>query len=448
MIYWIIFFFETLYFGLIHGGTAALMFSISTILTFYTAKNDYFRLNRYIPKNLILQIFFFTSFMGLIITSISLYGYGSTFAPYGDDSTYFINIKALYEGGMLYKIPTLYEFVLIPYYAFANLFVEDVTHMHLISFNWYLASLIGPLAIIFTGNFIEIKNKTTVYLCIAGLYLNSIFMDSVVNLYRDGLICVLMLIAINRGKNKIDLKTLVLVSLVFLLRAASGLILLLIVVAFNYYNKYRAVSVFKIFLRLFSLLFLVILIDNFIGLGGIMRSFFGKGGYMTLINLIESRTTTILNDSGSFSERIRSSGLIGQFLAYCITIIAPLSPQPIIANIYVSIRGMSIFLYTGITPRSFLSIFGLFNTVITGPLLIFGLIKLSYKNNKNFIIFIIYLLVVAFVTFISFQSRHRLMFYIFNPFVIAYAISNLNKKNINLIILIAMMLLGIIIIQL
>ena len=420
----------TLILALMHGWSVGIMYAFSGTLTMMTSRLSLFKSSYIISRKLLVNCFLVLSFFGICITTISFYGYGSTFGPYGDDSTYLMNVKSIYHGTTFYKIPTLYEFIFIPYYWIASLFTKDVGHMHLISLNWFIASLIGPLSIILASQYIKITKKRYVYWGILALLSQSIFLDSVLNLYRDGLVCVCMLMAlisINANQWK---RVFMFVLFTALLRGGSALLLVSIIGLLQFHKNVYSINKLGLAFRIILVAAFAVFVDQLIGLGSFMRDFSGSTTGVGMNELLEARSASILNvQDGSMSEKIRKYGVVGNFLAMIITITAPLSFHNLMETIDVHIRGVSTFTYTGITPRSFLSYFGVFNTMITGPLVLIGITKNLMSKHKGFLITLSYLIIVFFVVFISFQSRHRLMFYIFHPYFVIYALSKAQKNR-------------------
>ena len=395
---------------------------LSIYLVVYTFFQFYLRRRR-INNSLGNGIWLIVFSLGIVVVSLNYWTYGHTFGPYRDDSMYYYNIQSLALGNNPYKFPTLYEITMAPLYFLLNSIFLSVSHISLLLINWLFAVLIVlesvELVKLLTG--LNLGSKLIIYF---PLLFNSIFLDSVLNLYRDGMLIYLMLLGFRYGYIRSYKKTFVAIILVFLLRPASAVIMLLVLFALSMMHKSTTSLLLRGLVVGSVVLFIVAFLDSTLGLGGYMRSVAGGVGNISISELYQSRTEVILNvDEGSGSETIRKSGLFGQLLSLIPTIFAPLQIQSFTDTIVVDIFGVSNFQYSGITTRSFLSILGVLNTIVTAPLVALGVL-IKIRKNKEISIVLAYILIVIFVAFISFQARHRLMFMIFHPYFAFYGLKN------------------------
>ena len=385
--------------------------------------------------------------LGIFAVSVNYWTYGYTFGPYRDDSMYYYNIQSLAKGNIPYKFPTLFEIVLAPVYLFLDKIFHSVNHASLLLINWLLGSLIVLESVELVKLMVGRHIKCSVFLYTA-LLLNSIFLDSILNLYRDGMLIFLMLLGFRYGYSKTDGRTIVTIILVFLLRPASAFIMLLGLYAFRIKEKSRTPLIINGLYTGAVVLFALLFLDQTLGLGGYMRSAADGVGNISIGQLYETRSSAILNSQGgSGSETIRNLGIIGQILSLIPTIFAPFKIHSYSSPLIVDIFGISNFQYTGVTTRYLLSIMGVLNTLITAPLVGLGIVHRLIQNRRlSFVL--VYILIVCFVAFISFQSRHRIMFMIFHPYFAYYGLEYIKTKLNSLLLIYSTTLLFLLILNL
>lgn len=392
-------------------------------------------------KRIIILSYLIISLVGLlfVINYYSLYGF--TFGPYWDDSMYFYNIADLATGETLYKTPTLYEISLVPWYKFVSLFKTDITSLDILPVNWIFSSLVVTLSLMLTR--LVVKQRFKLLLPFLAIIGNSIFLDSVANLYRDGFALLLFLGTLVSGMNG-KFKTALLFSILCSgVRLATGGIAILGLIWLYYLKKIHQGGFKKIILVPTAIIVLVLVVDMQFPLGDYMRSLLAGGdSSVTIVEVALERANRFVESGseGSTIDRIYRLGPIGYLLAPIATIFAPVEFISPIKNFIVDIRKQSSFSVSGLYPRA---LWGWITTIlwaIIGPRLVLGIYKSRKGNKFEKLFLLLFLLTVLAVTFISFQTRHRTTFIVLFPMFVAISEKYISGNR--LIIIISLIFIG------
>ncbi len=379
-----------------------------------------------------LFIYFYLAFWGSI-AYLSYYVFcGNTFAPYHDDSYYFLNIKNIFEGNFDGEA-TLYEYFLSFIYLFLSPFVK-LSHTLLLPINW----LMGTLCIIKSIKFADIvcENKKKSHFLSIGLFLFCApFLEGTIHLYRDPLMCLLLILSIERLYNHNYIKGTILTFFTGLVRGANGMILLM------YSGIQYIISKFKLnkkslIISVIILLFTVISLDKFIGINNYLRGFSSGGGDTeSIVSSISDRREIFLEGEGGVVSLMRSNNILLNFIAVPIYMISPISVGPFITTESYIIRNEPSYTIVRFRIESILE---LISSVFYGFLFIRIIIGSYYwskeKNINKFSLFLIFIIMVLLVTFISMQHRHKMMFIMLYPILLNYFDKySKNRKNCNII---------------
>jgi len=391
------------------------MFLIGYIL-FY--KN---RLSQYSNFYIFSRSFIFLTFLGLL-NVIDNYNYTGEFFGFGNDDRFFFNnITGLIKYGFGYKYNIgLYEHLLyFPAKILSYFISRDLTILDLLPINWFIGAIIPVLI----NSVSKLLFKTTVkfQILLLALLINNKYYDTIIHLYRDGLLYVFLLIAIITFLKRKYILTFISVILTSLLRSGHAILLVFFIVL----NKIFKNTLSNKILTLTSLTIITVLTFQYMDYNIIPYT--GQYQYIekrasafsdySLIEFVEFRKEIFSKRSGHQSDiRQKSYGnnivsiLIGSLLQmfYPITFHFPYFDYSYVKS---SIEQIN---FTFIAIIKWFSIIAWIWII---PLMILGF-KKCYKIKENgYSIIIFYLVSLLTVTFISMQSRHGLIFVILNPII-------------------------------
>lgn len=356
--------------------------------------------------------------------------YNSYFGPYGDDSAYFYTIKSLAEGGVPYKIPTSYELTLVPWYKLVTLLVGDPSMPSILPINWLFASIVIVLSVILMR--VVVGGLRSILVPILSIMGNSIFLDSVSNLYRDGFGLIFFLGSIILAIKKRYLAASVLAVGCSTVRLATGGIAIFsvaLVLAGRHLNM-RYYSRMIVFITLSIIVILAL--DYQWHIGGYMRSLLVESNKnVTIISLAEQRANALINkgEQASTVSRLYNMGTVGYLVAPIATLLAPIEFVPLVQNFDVHITWRHTFKVTGIYPRA---IWGWITVVLwlfVGPRLLMGIWEGTRYNWISKVLVLVFILTLLSVTFVSFQARHRTMFIVFFPMLVGLGEKYVGKNS-------------------
>ncbi len=378
----------------------------------YHKKKEYYAL--------FLFSFIYYSFLGVLAYSSYLDAFGTTFAPYRDDSLYFYNIKTIWEG--LEKEPympyslfeILYGMILYPIAAWTN-----VLHYQLLPFNWMMGGIVVAEAVKLADIVCPI-DKNVKILPAAFILLNANFTNGTVHLYRDIMVCLLSTLAIKNAFNSKYIKSVFLSIGATFVRGANGFLIM------AYLLIDKMLETFRPSKRLVWILSIFIIGTSLIGI--------------TKINLNKMGRITSTSTKGHYLED-RLNNWYGNKEVGGVMIFLR-SPNPIIKSIGLPIYFISPIKFGKLKVREsthtlkqstvgtrlrvetlweFIHIaFYSFSIVF----LFYGIYCWASTNDiKSFALFILFILSICMITFVSMQTRHKMFFIMMTPIAINYAIN-------------------------
>lgn len=379
-----------------------------------------------------LFIYFYLAFWGSIAYLTYYVFCGNTFAPYHDDSYYFLNIKNIFDGN-LEGDATLYEYFLSFIYFLFSPFVK-LSHTLLLPINWLMGTLCIVKAIRFANAFCENKRKSN-FLSIGLFIFCAPFLEGTIHLYRDPLMCLLLILSIEKLYNHRYLKGTILTFLTGLVRGANGMILLMYDGIQYFISKFK-LNKKSLAVCVILLVFTVISLDKFIGINNYLRGF-SSGGDDTesIVSSIYDRREIFLEGEGGVVSLLRSDNILLNIIAVPIYMISPISAGPLVTTESYIIRDEPSYTIVRFRIESILE---LISSVFYGFLFIRIMIGGYYwskeKDINKFSLFLIFLIMVLLVTFISMQHRHKMMFIMLYPILLNYYDRyTKNKKTSNII---------------
>lgn len=379
------------------------------------------------------------SIIGLITVTVNNYNYGSNFSPYLDDQLYFDNITRIVEDH-INRPATLYEYFMSVWYFIFSRFSNSIDILDLLPINWAIGALVISLS--YQLVFDVTQRTCPFWLFIAATIGNVMISNTVVNLYRDGLVLFLSLISILitiRKKYIIAFLILVVCGFVRAGNSFIGLsfIALSILTKIEFFHKRRV----AIFMVLLILLFSILALDKIVYLGKYGRSFLGSNEQRTLSETIKNRSTWLSDPTpeaeSNLTVKLFNMGIIGWPLMPFASLFAPIRIQPLFIESKAVVFNHSSVSYSGINWQSITSGITILLWVLVGPHILKGLFYASRGTAIERNIFAYFILALLAVTFVSFVDRHRAAFIIIYPVFITisyyYSLEYNSLKNTRII---------------
>jgi hypothetical protein len=407
-----------LYGGFIQGSGIisyiVILFFIMLILKGYF--NDCFREG--------LFCYSFISLIGVLFVTVYYSTYNTTFSPYHDDSLYYYNSLHLSQFSLTMIPPTLFEIIMsIPLFIFKLLGIQ-LRHIDILPLVWGLSTVNILLAIRIAQKYFNV-NKVLL-MAVFSLLFNYSFLDASVHFYRDSLLILFVLLSIlflieSRYKMAIFFA-----FFVFLIRGANAVLLCYLIASvymMRVYNfKLRTIILGTI---IFAISFLIV--------GNSISSGFLRGGIASeasealgMLDRISHRTESYATAEVGGTAALRHGGLIMTFLAPIIFTFSPFLSFPIFKEVnvihanYNNVIGDYMGIYNMFQMESFIFWIHIFLLSFLLPRIIYSLylgLRPNRTSEVKFICFFI-ILTICMITFISMQTRHRLFFFIFFPFLL------------------------------
>ena len=370
--------------------------------------------------------YLFYSISGTIAYTTYLFYCGNTFAPYHDDSYYFLNIQNFIQTFSITK-KTGYEiFLALIAYPFSFLF--EIKHVQLLPINWLLGSLVVSEAVKFANKVVPVNGKKNLYIGGCFILLNSSFIDGVIHLYRDPLMCFLLIKSFSNIYDSKLLKGFVYSVFTASIRTANGFIailyLFIVKLTLIFGLKKRGIIFFSLS---FAILFLLSV--NFINLK-YLRSFYDDEDIKIAVSerIIQFRNEE--NSDGGVMSLLRSNNPLLKALAVPFYMVSPLK----VRNFNVvedynerdhETRQIVRFRINSIWECLSVSFYSFYLCYLFMGLYYWA----SDINPKNAALFIIFVMMLLSVTYISMQARHKMMFIMFFPILFNYCKSRIPVKK-------------------
>lgn len=370
------------------------------------------------------------SLVGILSICSYFQTYGFAFAPYDDDSYYFMNIESI-VGGQLPNSFTLYEVFMAFVYFLLSFFKESITVQDLLPFNWALGAIAVGLASLLAY---RVSDKLSV-LASASLLINYNFVDAVVHLYRDGLVLVFTLLCILFALRKRYVISIIFALLTGLNRGGNGLLCIIYVMFFilchvGGFNKLNIKAIMVCILVVTGFL----ATDNFFKMGGLGRSFMKNSSIekQSIFSRAKSRTNHFLgrdHDGYNSIKLLYSLGPLGKVVIPFASLFNPVRWKGFRVVTKVRIRGYYIGFRSVFRPVMGFMLVTIISWVIIGPRLVQGL-YFGIKNSDDvFILSLLFVITLFAISLVSFQARHRTAFEIFFPCFIALAVCKTRSER-------------------
>lgn len=365
---------------------------------------------------LLINTYLLYSLIGVINYTIYYFFCGQTFAPYGDDSYYFMNIIKLLSFKELQSF-TLYEYIMF-FFAKIISFIMPIYHYQLLPINWFIASLTVVEAIKFANLVLPVNHVKQIYFSSLLIILNSSYIDGSVHLYRDSFMCLFLILSLRFTYEYRIRNSILFAVLTGFIRGANGFIVLLYIALTKCIHSVR-LSRTGLWMMLSFILLLSVFFSKSIDYESYMRGFVGSAGRQT----ISERLTNFKeqNSDGLTMTLIKSNNPFLNACALPVFMVSPFKIRDFFISEYYSIRSsgskyvtrfriesvwelVMIFFYSTMVFRLFMGIYyWLKDTDVSRQLLLF-----------------IFILMIASVTYVSMQSRHKMMFVLLYPLVYNY----------------------------
>ena len=372
------------------------------------------------------------STIGLVLVACYRSLYGLDFAPYGDDSYYFLQIHALARGEPVEAF-TLYERAMAWWLPVLRLTDDRLGVLHLLPTNWAIGALAAALAL-------ELAEAVRPghgggILCLLAVLGHCVFTESVCNLYRDGLMLVLLLLALLAAWRRQWVLAVGASVLAGLVRGANGLLALLGVALLAVATSRRAQARPRIAIALcVAALASVLAMDQVLHLGRYLRSLDPSRAASgdTLLSSAAVREETFLagapatDDAAAVAYRM---GPAGAALRPALVVFAPFRLPSPRADLDVRVQEYPWFRATGFLPESPWMWATALLWIVVGPPLLIGLARAWRGPLACRMLLLIWALAVLGVTFVSFQHRHRAAFIVLAPVFVALAAGEVTPRQ-------------------
>jgi len=371
--------------------------------------------------------------VGLLHVCVYRFTYDSDFGPYGDDSRYFEKMLALVNG-YEYESPLSYIFTVTPYqYVLAAVYlglslVGKPELLDLLPINWAAGAICVGLSYLLACQLTG--RRCSAALTVAALMGSAVFVDSVVHLYRDGLMCVAFLACLLAAVRRRYVLALVLAVAAGAMRGANGFVALIAVVFLVISNAHvtkrarvlavvAAAGAFGVTLVLFQ--------DLLLSRTTSMLFETAKQEYavrpLSVREVIEGRREELFlsrqKTGGVYDIMYRSpwSVVIGPVMQ----MFYPVTFDDAVHTEEVHIEGWRLFTVRMLRPYSVLRWVNILLLIKLGPMTLIGIYRGLRGPLVRKVIVCTFLTLVAGVSFVSFQDRHACMFIVLLPALLGFA---------------------------
>jgi hypothetical protein len=373
--------------------------------------------------------FFSLSMIGLLLVANYQLLYGMDFGPHGDDSKYYSYISNLANNIPTHPL-TLYEHFMSHWYRLLTLVIGQLRSIDLLPLNWAFGAIVAVLA--FELAYQVSGRRCPPFLVFLAIIGNCIFSNSVVNLYRDGLMLIFYLVAFVAAFKKDYLIAIVAVSLCAMIRTANAGIVLFAVVCI-FLSRDRCIQRTPVLIIPLCMLLAisVLIIDRYLYLGTYLRT-------LASGNLQERKTTIIeqaVTRAPRYMERSDLASGDATVAAYrmgparyvlmpVLTLFSPFKFNPLVTKIDVHIRGVGVFYVQGMSFEEVFKWITIMLWIVLGPLMVIGICRAAIGPVSQKLMLMIFLLALIGISLVSFQGRHRCAFIVFYPTFLSIAWQN------------------------
>jgi hypothetical protein len=373
--------------------------------------------------------FVIISFVGFLLVLDNINNYGTQFGYAGDDGRFYDNIIALLENqgseesGVFERIFSVVVWCIErPMFTHADL-------LDILPFNWLLGALVCYLSY---ELLCKIGNKRyPIWIIYFSLILNYNFIDSVVRLYRDGLLYVFYLAAIISIDKKDYIRSQFYILGAGVMRGANAFLLLSLL--FIRFLNEKVKSKILVSISIIGVVSVVVYNINIYGpqVFNYASDYFRSSRYSSafagysLNEVYESRQNALsgsLDESTVTAKIYQNEGIISIIGKPAISFFFPLRMVSLVSNKEShsykaqinSTRNFNFYnLYIDAT---------IFSWVLVFPLFLIGLYNSLLLSDMKFVLAIYYLFTLFMVAHISGQMRHGLAFIVLTPIFVGYGL--------------------------
>lgn len=392
-------------------------FIICQIINFYSYRNNS------LFRKICNYSFAYFSFWGLTAYLLYYLYCGNTFAPYHDDSFYYLNIINILNEG-IDDDATLYEYFIALCSLPLKFIFGKIIHVQLLPINWLLGAFVVSESIKFAQKVVPTFNLKAIKIGVMLILLNVSFLDGVVHLYRDILMLYLFIKSINCIYSNNFPKAIFLSLLTGFIRGANSILLFLYMMLRKVFSP-SFMRKKKILYISFGVGMLLLISFNQLFDYSSLRSFSSNNedNSVTIADRIENFKNS--EGTGGVLTLLRSSNPFLNVVAIPIYAISPLKVRSfIIHENYLIRNSKSRYI---IRPRleAIWELLGIsFYAFYIFPLFVGFYYWCKELNFENLIILMFFITILVSVTFISMQTRHKMAFIIFYPIIYNYYIIN------------------------
>lgn len=388
---------------------------------------------------LLITSYLIVSLVGMLEVSDNLRHFGTMFGVGADDSDYFFDARTILQDRIIPDSAGIYDIVLAAWGFLPNLlWKETTTAFEFLPLNWALAAVVVGLCDELC--FVVIRQRPPVWLLVITLLGNYKFTDATIHLYRDGLLLVFFLLAVNSLMRSQHLRSVVYSVPVLALRAANFALYVFVLLLSVTLRRSRTRVAFYGWVT--CILCVAALSVPFVGpqvFRYATRITFGgyADEYVThsVLEEAESRgqiyaATTGTAQSTTLGYAMANEGLAAMVLRPITYELFPIRFWPLeMGSDSASRFAVNISSDRGVTLRNLYAWFSIVCWVAVVPLLIVGLGAAAFGSRKLNIIFVYYLISLFAVSFISFELRHATSFIIFHPLLALLGYNSIKKQE-------------------
>lgn len=350
---------------------------------------------------------------------------GNTFAPYHDDSFYYNNIQSIASGSSVVSV-TLYEYFMF-ICSFPVRLLFDVNHLSLLPFNWLMGGYCIKRAIEFSEKVTNVRSKKPILCCL--ILLNASFIEGTIHLYRDALMCVLFITALDNIYMRKYTLGIILTLLTGFVRGANAMILFFYLILQMSIKSFNIKRTYILYVTI-ALMLIAVSMDKYLNLGGYLRGSMQNTSSHSISSEISNRYEIFKgnSDTGGIMSLLNTGNPLCMAVAVPLYMISPIKigPKTISENYIIRDEpSYTIFRVRVESMWEFISC--IFYSYICVKLFI-GLYYWT-RDKNNFCLLIIFFIMVLCVTFISMQHRHKMMFILMYPIAYNYYLKNITRKK-------------------
>jgi hypothetical protein len=350
---------------------------------------------------------------------------GQDFAPYFDDSMYFERARDIAATGYTTG-SSLFEPLVAGWMRLIAPIVDQPSLIHVLPVSWALAGLAAALSYGLSETISGVK--LPIASAAASLLGNSVFIDSTVHLYRDGLMLVFFMLSLLASIKRRWALALTFALLCGTVRSANAFLCLVFAALIFFVQRGKTLqSAVILSCTCVCVIGGVLLVDQQVGFVGRGRTFFAAEGVdKTLFDQMRWRWSLASQavSAGESDSALYGAGPAAQTLSPIVSIFSPIHVRPLEKGVKTLRMTESGGLAYGSIPVRVESIFEWVTVplwVLVWPLLVCGILAGWHGNTGQRAFVLFFLLTVCAVTALSAQTRHKDAYVILFPSIMALA---------------------------